>query len=64
MIYIYRFLHWIRKHKYEDYSLRVTLCYFCETCGLQKTLIGHKYWWYRYAPWIKRTDEEKKLLTH
>lgn len=56
-ILIYKFIHWFNKHTWEDYSVGLTTCYYCEKCGLQKTKLGYKLWWYRVAPWLKDVKE-------
>lgn len=52
-IVLYRLRHWLMNHEYVDYSVNLTICYYCESCGLQKTKLGYRLWWYRIAPWIK-----------
>lgn len=53
----YKIRHTLRKHQYEDYSVGLMICYYCETCGLQKTQISSGMWWYRVAPWLKESKE-------
>lgn len=55
---IYRFIHWLKKHEFSDCSFRarglgLVVCYFCETCGLQKILLGRCGWQYKVNIWLR-----------